>query len=53
MFFKVLLVGFSLFRPGVARAPSIKIYIYIYNIIRLRRYIRKEGKETGRKGIYY
>ena len=27
--------------------------MYINYIIKLRRYIRKEGKKMGRKGIYY
>jgi len=27
--------------------------MYINYVIRLKRYIRKEGRKTGRKGIYY
>jgi len=27
--------------------------MYINYIIKLKRYIKKKGKETGRKGIYY
>ena len=27
--------------------------MYINCVIKLRRYIRREGKETGGKGIYY
>ena len=29
------------------------IRLYINFVIRLRRYIRREDKEIGRKGIYY
>jgi hypothetical protein len=29
------LVGFSLFRPGAARAPLMIVYIYIYILIKL------------------
>ena len=44
MFFKVLLVGFSLFKPGAARAPFtiykylIALFINLYNIFKSTAY---------------
>ena len=35
MFFKVLLVSFSLFRLGIARAPVIEFYISIKTNLRI------------------
>jgi hypothetical protein len=50
VFFRVLLVGFSLFRPGIARAPAL-IACYRKGSISSRVGIRGRVGISGRVGI--